>query len=163
MGLTMSQRKAVTKTIAARYARADKAGKGRILDELCAITGWHRSHARKALKAALRPKVVKSRASRPPKYGPKVVAALIFCWAVVGMPAGKRLAPMLAELVSILRHFGELDIDDDTATLLAGMSAATIDRRLAGERRRHQLTALAHQAGVAAQKPDPDPHLGRLG
>ncbi len=52
------------------------------------------------------------------------------------MPAGKRLAPMLAEMVSILRHFGEVDIDDDTATLLAGMSAATIDRRLAGERRK---------------------------
>ena len=28
MGLTMSQRKAVTKTIATRYVRADKAGKG---------------------------------------------------------------------------------------------------------------------------------------
>jgi hypothetical protein len=139
MGLTMSQRKAVTKTIATRYQRADKGGKGRILDELCATTGWHRSHARKALKAALRPKLVTPRPPRPPKYGPKVVAALTFCWAVLGMPAGKRLAPMLAELVAILRRHGELDIDDDTATLLASMSAATIDRRLVGERRKHQL------------------------
>ncbi|WP_232006290.1 hypothetical protein [Mycobacterium sp. 852013-50091_SCH5140682] len=50
------------------------------------------------------------------------------------MPAGKRLAPMLTELVAVLRHFRELDIDEGTAELLVSMSAATIDRRLAGER-----------------------------
>jgi hypothetical protein len=136
MGLMLAERKAVTKAIATRYARADKAAKGRILDELCATTGWHRNHARKALKAALRPRIVKARRPRPPKYRSKVIAALTFCWAVLGMPTGKRLAPMLAELVAILRRFGELDIDDDTATLLAGMSAAIIDRRLAGERKK---------------------------
>lgn len=58
---------------------------------------------------------------------------------VLGMPAGKRLAPMLGELVAVLRHFGELSIDDATAELLVSMSAATIDRRLAGERAKHQL------------------------
>jgi hypothetical protein len=30
--------------------------KGIILDELCATTGWHRNHARKALTTALQPK-----------------------------------------------------------------------------------------------------------
>lgn len=140
----MSQRKAVTKTIAIRYRRADKVSKGRILDELCATTGWHRNHARKALRAAQRPKIVKPRAARPPKYGPKVIAALIFCWAVLGMPAGKRLAPMLPALVAVLRRFGELVIDDDTAALLVGMSAATIDRRLAGERKKHELKGRSH-------------------
>ena len=55
------------------------------------------------------------------------------------MPAGKRLAPVLSELVAVLRRFGELDIDDGTAALLVGMSAATIDRRLAPERKKHEL------------------------
>ena len=139
MGLTLAERRAVTETTAIRYLLADKQVKGRILDELCANTGWHRNHARKALKAALQPKVVAPRTPRPPKYGPNVIAALTVCWTVLGMPAGKRLAPMLNELVAVLRRFGELVIDEDTAALLVSMSAATIDRRLAGERAKHQL------------------------
>ncbi len=143
MGLTLAERRAVTTTIATRYVRADKRGKGKILDELCATTGWHRNHARKALKAALWPKVAAPRLPRPPKYGPEVIAALTFCWVVLGMPAGKRLAPMLGELVAVLRRFGELVIDEDTAALLVSMSAATIDRRLASERRKHDLKGRA--------------------
>lgn len=46
---------------------------------------------------------------------------------------------MLGELVAVLRHFGELSLDEGTAELLASMSAATIDRRLAGERAKYQL------------------------
>jgi hypothetical protein len=41
---------------------------------------------------------------------------------------------MLAVLVPILRRDGELDLTDSEAALLVAMSAATIDRRLAGER-----------------------------
>lgn len=60
------------------------------------------------------------------------------------MPTGKRLAPVLSELVPRLRQFGELDIDDATAELLVSMSAATIDRRLAPERKKHQLRGRSH-------------------
>jgi hypothetical protein len=139
MGLTLAERKAVTETIAVRYILAGKRDKSRILDELCATTGWHRNHARKALKSALQPKIVTPRSPRPVKYGDDVIAALVLCWTVLGMPAGKRLAPMLGELVGVLRHFRELTIDDGTAALLVSMSAATIDRRLAGERAKNQL------------------------
>ena len=139
MGLTLAERRAITETTATRYQLASKRGKSRILDELCANTGWHRNHARKALKAVRQPKVVTPRSPRPVKYGPDVIAALTVCWTVLGMPAGKRLAPMLGELVAVLRHFGELTIDEDTAELLVSMSAATIDRRLADERARCKI------------------------
>src|SRR6476619_8124203 len=140
MGLTLAERRAVTETTAIRYSLADKRTKGVILDELCATTGWHRNHARKALTTALQPKLVSPRSVRSLKYGPDVIAALTVCWTVLGMPAGKRLAPMLGELVAVLRHFGELVIDEDTAELLVSMSAATIDRRLASERAKYRLT-----------------------
>jgi hypothetical protein len=138
MGLTLAQRRAITETAGTRYRLASKAAKSRILDELCANTGWHRNHARKALTAALQPKAVTVRSPRPVKYGPDVIAALTVCWTILGMPAGKRLAPMLGELVAVLRHFGELTIDDDTAVLLGSMSAATIDRRLVDQRAKYQ-------------------------
>jgi hypothetical protein len=61
MGSTMAERKAVTKAIGTRYKRADKSGKAKILNELCATTGWHRDHARKVLRGALQPRVVRQR------------------------------------------------------------------------------------------------------
>ena len=131
MGLRMGQRKAVTKAIATRYKRASKADKSKILDELCATTGWHRNHARKALATALKPRLVPApRRPRTPVYGLEVLAALRFCWAVLGAPTGKRLKPVMADLVPRLRRFGELKITDDVALALVKMGASTMDRRL---------------------------------
>lgn len=129
---------------ATRYKRASKTDKGVILDEVCATCGWHRSHARKALAQALKPKVVRPRKPRRSKYGPNVVVALRKCWATLGAPTGKRLAPIMGELVPTLRRFGELDIDEDDARLLMGMSAATIDRRLAPDRAKMALRGRSH-------------------
>jgi len=69
-----------------------------------------------------------------PVYGREVVAALRFCWAVLGAPTGKWLAVVLATLVPTLRRFGELEISDELAAQLVAMSPATIDRRLAADR-----------------------------
>jgi len=68
------------------------------------------------------------------RYGPEVIAALRKVWAVMDAPAGKRMAPFLGEIVGRLRACGELAIGVEVAGLLSSMSAATIDRRLAGER-----------------------------
>jgi len=144
MGLTMGQRQAVTKANATRYKRASKPEKSAILDELCATTGWHRNHARKALGLALRPRIVRTRRPREPKYGADVVAALRFCWAVLGAPTGKRLAPVMGELVPTLRRFGELDVSDEVAAAVVAMSPATMDRRLAKARAAMTLRGRSH-------------------
>ena len=135
----MGQRKAVTRQLARRYHQAGKVEKAVILGELCALTGWHRDHARKALRTAANPKpVTQHRKPRDPVYGEEVVAALRKVWAVLDAPAGKRLAPFLPEIVDRLTACGELSITDEARYQLVRMSAATIDRRLAPDRARWQ-------------------------
>src|SRR5437879_4229427 len=50
--LSMDERRAVTKEMARRYRKAPKGEKVRMLQELCALTGWSRRHARRALRQA---------------------------------------------------------------------------------------------------------------
>ncbi len=133
----MAERKAVTKQMAKRYDRASKKDKGRLLDELCALTGWTRRHARRALRVALGP-AEPSRAVRPrPRtYGEDVVEPLRVVWATLNGPAGKRLAPFMLQAVEGLERHGELRSREEVRVKLLRISAATIDRVLAPERRR---------------------------
>src|SRR5680860_982721 len=129
MRLTMAQRRAVSKAAAVRYQATPKRAKAVILDELCALTGWHRDHARKALREGLKPRAkVKKRAPREPTYGEDVMGPLRKVWAVMDAPAGKRMAPFLPEVVDSLERAGELDLDPAVRARLCGMSGATIDR-----------------------------------
>jgi len=76
----MASRMAITKAQAVRYRSTSRAGKSEILDAVRAVTGFNRDYARRALKRALRPRVVRLRTPRPPKYDAGVVAALQKCW-----------------------------------------------------------------------------------
>ena len=68
MGLSMAERRAVTRQMASRYQKASKTDKGVMLDELCALTGWTRRHARRALVQALGSAQPREPAARPRIY-----------------------------------------------------------------------------------------------
>lgn len=56
MELTLAQRQAVTKARLAKWPKATRAEKGAILDAVCAVTGWHRDHARKVIRVLEAPR-----------------------------------------------------------------------------------------------------------
>ena len=94
---------------------------------------------------------------RARKYDQKVVEALKIIWKILDYLCGQRLAAILPEVVPILQRDGELKVDASTRERLIQISAATIDRLLAPERRKQQLkgrsgtkpgTLLKHQIPI---------------
>jgi hypothetical protein len=134
----MAERRAVSKQMAKRYSRAPKKEKGRLLDELCALTGWSRRQARRSLHQAVHGVAPPVRRSlrRLAIYGDDPQDALVKVWATLGGICGKRLAPFMSEIVEVLVRCGELTLTEAQRERLCAMSAATIDRRLAPERGR---------------------------
>src|SRR5215470_14060240 len=49
--ISMSARDELVAVVADRYARGDRGERGRILDEFAAVTGYHRKHAMRLLRA----------------------------------------------------------------------------------------------------------------
>lgn len=45
----MRAKREITSALVERYRASGRLEKARILDELCAVTGWHRKHAIRAL------------------------------------------------------------------------------------------------------------------
>jgi len=112
-----------------RYLRASRKEKTRILEELVAITGYHRKAAIRVLSKGRKPKAW-DRLGRPSKYTNDVKAALIAVWEACNRICSKRLQPFLAEIVAVLERQGELRLPHHTKQRLIQMSAATIDRLL---------------------------------
>ena len=153
----MQERKRIAEATAGRYRKAGKKEKGAILDEFVELTGFARSYAALVLrnqgrvvpvnrKLRVRGDVGKrlARPGRGRTYDEQTVKALVQVWRIMDYICGKRLAPVLAEIVERLRRHNELRCDAGRAKKLARMSAATIDRLLGPERQKYQLKGRAH-------------------
>jgi len=169
MRLTMRERKKATAVVAVRYQKARKKEKGIILDEFTKLTGYGRRYASYVLRSHGRKmRITKSyviqgdirkteRRKKPKVYDGAVEEALKKIWYVMDCICGKRLAPILREVVKRLERFREIRIPDDVRQKLYRISAASIDRLLTKERRAHQIkgrgntkpgTLLKHQIPI---------------
>lgn len=169
MRLTMSERRSVVKAMAGRYRKAAKKGKGRMLDELVALTGYNRWYAvgllrghGKSVKVGRRVRLVGDvcgcvKRSRRRIYDEAVVEPLKKIWLIMDCICGKRLAAILPEVIPVLEKHREIALDAATRQKLVSISAASIDRLLARERKQFALrgrsgtrpgTLLKHQIPI---------------
>jgi hypothetical protein len=157
MRLTMKERKRIAEATAGRYRKAGKKEKGVILNEFVELTGFARSYAALVLRNQGRVVTVSRklrvrgdvgqklpRRGRGPTYDEQTVKALVQVWRIMDYICGKRLAPVLGEIVERLLRHNELRCDAATSKKLARMSAATIDRLLRPERQKYQLKGRTH-------------------
>ena len=153
----MKERKRIAEATAGRYRKAGKKEKGAILDEFVELTEFTRSYAGLVLrnqgrvvqvnrKLWVRGDVGKKlpRPGRGPTYDEQTVKVLVQVWRIMDYICGKRLAPVLGEMVERLLRHNELRCDAATSKKLARMSAATIDRLLRPERQKYQLKGRRH-------------------
>jgi hypothetical protein len=142
--ISMNARREVLAVVAKRYRAAGRREKGRMLDELCATTGWHRKHAVRALCASGRgvPTGEPSVRRRRIKYD-AIRDALTALWEASDRVCGKRLVVMIPTLLPSLERHGRLQLGESERAMVLSVSAATIDRLLgdvkvaaAGGRRR---------------------------
>ena len=138
----MGARREVVSAVAERYRSAGRREKGRILDELTAVTGWHRKHAVRALRAKPLTPAAET-VPRKRRYNAAIRDAVTALWEASDRVCGKRLKVMIPALLPALDRHGRLTLSGNERALVLSVSAATIDRMLvdvkvaaAGGRRR---------------------------
>jgi|APFre7841882793_1041355.scaffolds.fasta_scaffold08006_2 hypothetical protein len=169
MRLTVKEKQKAARITAARYQKASKKKKGAILDEFIALTGYDRCYASYLLKnhgrkVWINNKVIvvgdirkRHKRQRQRTYGEDVLKALKQIWLIMDCICGKRLRPMLKEILAILQRHKEIKVRGEIKKKLLRISASTIDRILRPERKKYEIkgrsltkpgTLLKHQIPI---------------
>ena len=142
------ERRAYLEAIRTRYRRAGKAGKSAILNEFCAVCGYHRKYALRLLgRRHQRGKQAAGKPGPTSRYDtPELIEALRIIWMASDQLCSKRLkAALPLWLPHYETSFHPLSVD--TLALLDTISAATIDRLL------KPIRARAERRGLSGTKP----------
>ena len=153
MGLTMHEKKALTREVGKRYQKAGKKEKTKILDELVKTTGYNRKYALhllagvgktatvrtggKTVRLGAAPRKRKKGGGRKPVYTDEFVTVLRAIWVFFWYRCGKILAPFIREQMQYLEP--AFHITPEVKKLLLKASPATIDRKLRGDKKRLAL------------------------
>ena len=123
-----------------RYKKASRKEKTLILDEFCAICGYHRKHAIRLLKNFKRfTKSKPKRRGAPSVYSkPSITEPLKRIWLAANLPCSKRMKAIIPLwMPGYVKEYGALGLD--VIKLLYRISPPTIDRILKPLRAKYRL------------------------
>ena len=143
------------RTYRQRYGEADRAMRSKLLDEFCAMTGYHRKYAVALLN---RPEGAGDEARRPrgATYSAAAMRVIEAVWRAAGYPWSERLKAMLPLWLPWARRRGG-GVTPEVEREILSISARQIDRRLAKKKRQRRRrlygrtkpgTLLKHQIPV---------------
>ena len=110
------------------YREAGRVEKGRLLDEVCRVTGYHRKYAVRRLNGPAPESRPPRRRLRGPSYGKAVDQALRVVWEAANYPWSVRLKALLPLWLPWLKK--RLSISPRLEGQLLRISPRQIDRRL---------------------------------
>ena len=120
--------------IHARYRRAGREQKRKILDEFCEVTGYHRKYALRILNGPPPEAKPRKRRKRRPTYGTKVIAVLAAIWEAAGYPWSLRLKALLPLWLPRVRQ--RFALTPKLEQQILRISPRQMDRRLAPLKRK---------------------------
>jgi hypothetical protein len=155
--ISMATRDELVVALKGRYVSSNRQERGRILDEFVAVSGLHRKHAMRLLRAGKLGQRSGPRHARR-LYNDAVREALVVLWETSDRICGKRLRSLVPILVEAMEQHGHLQLAPEVRLALLAMSAATIDRALhgvrepgGGRKRRHAPPSAAIRRSVAVR------------
>jgi hypothetical protein len=138
--MTKASKRELRPFFAAKYRRANRSGKTKLLNEFCELAGYHRKYAIALLKQAER-KPARPRPPRERTYDSDVVQMLVKIWEAAGYPWSVRLKGLLPLWLPWAKQ--HLSMTPSHHGRLLRMSPSTMDRAL----RRYRDTLLRRNYG----------------
>lgn len=146
--MNVEERRKYLHKMRSRYWQAKrKSERGRLLDEMQAVTGLHRKSLLRLINGELarRPR----RQQRGKTYGTEVEVAIARIAESLDYPCAERLQPNLVWMANHLEAHGELSLDAKLREQLKAISVSSLRRRLPATQRARQR--IAHRKGLPHQ------------
>lgn len=126
--MTIDERYKYLRKMKGRYVKAKRKERGRLLDEMQAVTGLHRKSLTRLLQGSLERKARRKQRGRT--YDAQVLAAVEVISASLDHPCAERLTPNLAWMAEHLAAHQELKVSAGVVEKLSRISISTVERHL---------------------------------